>query len=102
MINKKNIERYIKGLLGGDLIHVDIKKLGEGVQGAGFLLRAMLRMTSVEQRRAGEHRRMSLVLWDLFTGSASYRNIFLRTLRPAFVARFVWNLTVSILKKDRF
>jgi len=72
------------------------------VQGAGFLLRAMLRMTSVEQRRAGEHRRMSLVLWDLFTGSASYRNIFLRTLRPAFVARFVWNLTVSILKKDRF
>ena len=38
MINKKNIERYIKGLFGSDLIHVDIKKLGEGVQGAGFLI----------------------------------------------------------------
>lgn len=38
MINKKNIERYLKGLLGSDLLHVDIKKLGEGVQGAGFLI----------------------------------------------------------------
>lgn len=38
MINKKNIKRYIKGLLGRGLINVSIKKLGEGVQGAGFLI----------------------------------------------------------------
>ena len=38
MINKKNIERYIKGLLGSDLVGIKIKKLGEGVQGAGFLI----------------------------------------------------------------
>jgi hypothetical protein len=38
MINNKNIERYIKELFGDDLINVDIKKLGEGVQGAGFLI----------------------------------------------------------------
>ncbi len=70
------------------------------VQGIGFLLRALLRMVSAEQREAGERRRMSLVLWDLFTGSASYKNIFLRTLQPAFIARFLWNSAVSILKKD--
>lgn len=38
MINKKNIERYIKGLLGSNLVGIKIKKLGEGVQGAGFLI----------------------------------------------------------------
>jgi hypothetical protein len=38
MINKKNIERYLKGLLGSDLVGIKIKKLGEGVQGAGFLI----------------------------------------------------------------
>jgi flavin-dependent dehydrogenase len=68
------------------------------VQRIRFLRRALLRMTSVEQKKAGESRRMSLVLWDLFTGSASYRNIFLRTLHPAFTARFLWNVGVSVLR----
>jgi flavin-dependent dehydrogenase len=71
------------------------------VQRVRFIRRAVLRMVSLEQRRAGERRRMSLVLWDLFTGSASYRNIFLRALHPAFIARFLWNSTVSMLKQDR-
>ncbi len=38
MINRKNIERYIKKLFGNDLIDVNIRKLGQGVQGAGFLI----------------------------------------------------------------
>ncbi|MBN1504126.1 MAG: hypothetical protein JW952_03595 [Candidatus Eisenbacteria bacterium] len=70
------------------------------VQRIRFLRRAVLRMATVEQRRAGERRRMSLVLWDLFTGSASYRNILFRALQPAFVARFLWNSAVSTLKRD--
>lgn len=37
MINKKNIEKYIKGIFGKDA-KVNIKKLGAGVQGAGFLI----------------------------------------------------------------
>jgi flavin-dependent dehydrogenase len=71
------------------------------VQRIRFMRRALLRMASLEQRRAGERRRMSLVLWDLFTGSASYRNIFARTLHPAFIARFLWSSAISILKKER-
>ena len=35
---------------------------------------------------------MSTVLWDLFSGSASYTNVFLRTLHPAYIASLVWNL----------
>ena len=39
MINKKNVEKYIKSLFGEEAHKVSIKKLGEGVQGAGFLIK---------------------------------------------------------------
>jgi flavin-dependent dehydrogenase len=55
----------------------------------GPLLRGVLRMCEREQERPGETRRMSIVLWDMFTGSASYREIFFRTLDPRFLARFL-------------
>lgn len=51
--------------------------------------RAVLRMVASEQRSSGS-RRMSMVLWDIFTGSAPYKDILLRTLRPGFLARVVW------------
>jgi len=50
-----------------------------------------LRMTALEQRAEGK-RRMSGVLWDLFTGSAPYQDVFLRTLSPVFLGGVVWNL----------
>jgi len=41
---------------------------------------------------------MSQVLWDMFTGRAPYREIFLRTLHPRFLARFSWELAGSLSK----
>jgi hypothetical protein len=38
MINEKNIKQYIKNLFNVRTKHVRINKLGEGVQGAGFLI----------------------------------------------------------------
>ncbi|RJQ55486.1 MAG: aminoglycoside phosphotransferase family protein [Nitrospiraceae bacterium] len=38
MINEQSIKQYIKNLFGVKTEHVNIKKLGEGVQGAGFLV----------------------------------------------------------------
>ncbi len=38
MINKKSIEAYVRKLFEGEVIDVNISKLGEGVQGAGFLI----------------------------------------------------------------
>jgi len=32
---------------------------------------------------------MSTVLWDTFTGSAPYTDVFMRTLSPAFLYRFL-------------
>lgn len=49
-----------------------------------FARRLVLAMTSREQRRYSPHRPMSMVLWNLFTGSAPYRTILGQTLRPAF------------------
>jgi len=53
---------------------------------------ALWRMVSEEQRIDGARRRMSVVLWDTFTGSAPYRQVLLRTLHPAFWTRFLWNI----------
>jgi flavin-dependent dehydrogenase len=52
------------------------------------LRRAMLRMAAAEQGRPGPKRHMSGVLWDMFSGSAPYADIFQRMVRPAFLARF--------------
>jgi hypothetical protein len=53
---------------------------------------ALWQMVSEEQRIDGARRRMSVVLWDTFTGSAPYRDVLLRTFHPAFWTRFLWNI----------
>jgi CRP-like cAMP-binding protein/flavin-dependent dehydrogenase len=62
------------------------------VQRRPSLRRALWRMTSAEQRHEGSRRRMSRVLWDTFTGSATYRSVLRRALHPAFGARFATSL----------
>jgi len=66
------------------------------IQKFRFARRAVFRMTVREQKHQGSKRRMSMVLWDMFTGSAPYTEIFVRTLNPAFLSRFVSDLAVSI------
>ncbi|MHC4956657.1 MAG: geranylgeranyl reductase family protein [Planctomycetota bacterium] len=67
------------------------------IQKLAFARRAIVRMTAREQSRAGNRRRMSGVLWDMFTGSASYTSVFLRTLHPVFIAQLVWNLGCALV-----
>ena len=59
------------------------------------LLRGVMAMSAREQAHAGTARRMSIVLWDMFTGSAPYREIFLRTLDPRFLGRFMWESALA-------
>jgi flavin-dependent dehydrogenase len=66
------------------------------IQKFRFARRAVLRMTAAEQQADGPQKRMSTVLWDTFTGSAPYREIFLRTLHPAFLLRLFGHLTRSL------
>jgi flavin-dependent dehydrogenase len=68
---------------------------------ASFARRAVLNMTREEQALIrGDRRRMSLVLWNVFTGSEPYRSVLLRTLHPAFLGRLVWHLGISTVRKS--
>ena len=70
---------------------------GSLVQKARFARRGVLRMTVNEQRQSEGSQRMSGVLWDLFSGSESYTNVFLRTLQPGYVGGLLWNLVAGNL-----
>lgn len=61
-----------------------------------FARRAILRMTRREQSEAGRVPRMSAVLWNMFTGSAPYREILIDTLRPGFLGNFALNLATAL------
>jgi flavin-dependent dehydrogenase len=60
-----------------------------------FARRALLRMTEKEQQSDKRRRDMSQVLWDMFTGSAPYRDIVTLAMHPRFLARFGWELVVA-------
>lgn len=59
--------------------------------------RAIFRMTAREQQSATAPKHMSGVLWDLFTGSAPYREVLTNTLHPGFIVRLLWNLLLGLL-----
>ncbi len=67
------------------------------IQKARFSRRGVLRMTAREQASSKSQRLMSSVLWDLFTGSAPYREVLLRTLKPSFIGGLVTNLVLGNL-----
>jgi hypothetical protein len=54
-------------------------------------------MVFSEQQKEGRSRRMSTVLWDMFTGSAPYREILIRTFHPFFLSRFLWDMAISVI-----
>jgi hypothetical protein len=70
------------------------------IQGIGSTRYGVLRMVSREQQKGGRWR-MSMVLWDMFTGAAPYREVFLRTLHPAFWIRFLRDTAISVWPHNR-
>jgi flavin-dependent dehydrogenase len=65
------------------------------------VVRGVTRMASAEQRNGNGGKRMSMVLWDMFTGSAAYREIFGRTLDPRFFSSFGLATALSIPGRNR-
>lgn len=70
------------------------------IQGLRWTRRGILRMVEAEQRRAAGPRRMSGVLWDTFTGSAPYRDVFRRTLHPLFGGRLLFETLAGFLPRQ--
>ena len=71
-------------------------KVTRQIQKRRYARRGLWRMTSREQKLQGDKRRMSMVLWDTFTGSAPYKSVFLRSLHPAFLWRLGWELAAGL------
>ena len=70
------------------------------IQKARFARNGVLRMTTAEQQgRGGGELRMSGVLWDTFTGSAPYREVFFRTIHPLFLSRLVYETAAGLFPK---
>jgi hypothetical protein len=67
------------------------------IQRSRVLRRGVVRMTAREQAGEGGSRQMSSVLWDTFTGSAPYRDILQRTLKPGFPLALAWNVLAATL-----
>jgi flavin-dependent dehydrogenase len=56
----------------------------------------ILRMVREEQQSDNSNKYMSLILWDMFTGSSPYLSIFLIGINPVFLFRFMKSFIVEI------
>jgi flavin-dependent dehydrogenase len=65
------------------------------VQKRRIVRRAIWRMVSKEQSNPSSPRRMSSVLWDIFTGSAPYKSVLKRSMHPGFVTNLFWEMTTG-------
>ncbi|NQW21174.1 MAG: hypothetical protein HQ477_10715 [Chloroflexi bacterium] len=63
------------------------------------LMRGIIGMTSREQKSDDLQKKMSMALWDLFTGSAPYRDVFYRMINPSFALRLGYESAKSIIFK---
>ncbi|MBF0588548.1 MAG: hypothetical protein HQL53_05425 [Magnetococcales bacterium] len=55
-----------------------------------FLREGMLDTVRREQRYPHRRHSLSAALWDTFTGSASYADIFMRTFNPLIMSHYLW------------
>jgi flavin-dependent dehydrogenase len=65
------------------------------IQKLRAMRRGVLRMVEHEQSNGRGEQRMSTVLWDTFTGSAPYQDVFLRAMHPVFLAKLLWDTIVA-------
>jgi flavin-dependent dehydrogenase len=66
-----------------------------------FVRGAVLHMVSREQAgKASGETGMSMIIWDMLTGGAPYKEVFLRTLNPVFLIRFLWSMLISLFSRN--
>jgi flavin-dependent dehydrogenase len=71
------------------------------IQKTAVLRKGLLRMTAAEQESRQWNPRMSDVLWDTFTGSAPYKDVFRRSLHPVFLTRLLYETSMGMLPARR-
>jgi hypothetical protein len=76
-------------------------KLTKQVQKRRIARKALIFVTQNEQELDGHKRYMSTVLWDMFTGSAPYKEIFMRALSPGFLFSFIVQIFAALLHSEK-
>jgi len=71
------------------------------IQKSKVLKKGLFKMVVNEQKKQADKRLMSSVLWDTFTGSAGYQNIFIRFLNPLLIFPFLWNIVTANLSPKK-
>jgi len=70
------------------------------IQNSAILKKGVLSLVISEQNKERPQRRMSAVLWDTFTGSAPYKDIFYRFINPKLLFGFLWHSFASLFKDN--
>lgn len=101
-IGKSNFRKSFQPILTS--LNVDnaigklIFRISTIIQKSLFLKGVLFKMVVREQAKESGKREMSSLLWDTFTGSAPYKNIFIRTLNPILVATLSWKIFTGFVK----
>ena len=69
------------------------------VKKLGWVKRGFLRLILREQGWPGDQRRLSLVMWDTFTGSAAYGDILKRMLHPALLVNLFKEIVMGFFRR---
>jgi flavin-dependent dehydrogenase len=101
-VSTKDFEKYYlpacRSLHFDNLIGKLVFLVTKLIKTNSFLKRGVVKTVIKEQKKSGENRNMSTVLWDTFTGSAPYKEIFFRSMKPSFLISLFWN-TVTALRE---
>lgn len=95
---QKNYQPVCNDLDGDNTIGKFIFAVTTLIQKSPMMKRGILSLVRSEQKLEGYQRRMSAVLWDTFTGSAPYKNIFIRFINPRLNLKFVWHILINAFK----
>lgn len=68
------------------------------IQRSHFLKKAIFQMVVQEQEREKGKRELSSLLWDTFSGSASYRNILWRSLNILLLGKLAWKMLTGVFR----
>jgi flavin-dependent dehydrogenase len=93
---KKNYQPVCNDLDGDNQVGKFIFMATTIIQKSAIMKRGVLSMVRAEQKKPGEKRRMSSVLWDTFTGSAPYKDIFKRFINPRLNLVFIWHIVTNM------
>lgn len=91
-----------KGMEGDNRLGKFIFAVTNQIKRRRFATHALVQMVVNEQPKEAGQRRMSNILWGMFTGSAPYQEIFYRFFHPAFWSRFLWYLGFALFRRTEW